>query len=59
MLQVDAYSNLQIANAFYSALFYFATSLDEASLLDRIKINQNWLEFDRKKLTMTNLNVGT
>ena len=31
----------------------------EASLLDQIKMTKNWLEFDQKKLTMTNLNVGT
>ena len=31
----------------------------EASSLDRIKMTKNWLKFDQKKLTMTNLNVGT
>ena len=31
----------------------------EASSLDRIKMTKNWLEFDRKKLTTMNLNVGT
>ena len=32
---------------------------NEASLPDRIKMTKNQLEFDRKKLTTTNLNVGT
>ena len=30
-----------------------------ASSLDRIKMTKNQLEFDQKKLTMTNLNVET
>ena len=31
----------------------------EANLLDRIKMTKNRLEFDRKKLTTMNLNIGT
>ena len=31
----------------------------EGSLLDQIKMTKNQLEFDRKKLTPKNLNVGT
>ena len=38
--------------------FYRIDSL-EASSLDRIKMTENWLEFDQEKLTTTILNVGT
>ena len=40
-------------------IFRFEKFQKEASLLDRIKMTKNWLEFDRKKLTTTNLNIGT
>ena len=32
---------------------------NEASYFDRINMTENWLEFDWKKFTPTNLNVGT
>ena len=35
------------------------TTIFEASLLDRINMTENQLEFDRIKMTMMSVNVGT
>ena len=31
----------------------------EASYFDQINMTKNWLEYDRKKFTLTNMIVGT
>ena len=33
--------------------------MEEASYFDQINMTKNWLEYDRKKFTPTNMNVGT
>ena len=37
----------------------YAQNLKEASYFDRINMTENWLEYDQKKFTQTNMNVGT
>ena len=44
---------------FFSIFDTKLITIYEASSLDRIKMTKNRLEFDQKKLTTTNLNVGT
>ena len=44
---------------FIFSLLQFSVKNKEDILLDRIKMNKNWLEFDQKKLTTKNLNIGT
>ena len=44
---------------FWLLVLQMTKNFIEASLLDRIKMTKNRIEFDQKNLTMTNLNIGT
>ena len=52
-----SHSNIFLPNTLFNLNIVFRKN--EASSLDQIKMTQNWLEFDQKKLTRMNLNVGT
>ena len=39
--------------------FQFLKDKCEASYFDRINMTKNWLEYDRKNITPTNMNDGT
>ena len=44
---------------FAKVFFIFFSVKIEASYLDRINMTENWLEYDQKTITPTNMNDGT